>query len=47
VFIYKYIAFFRYVVLYWNLEIKDTISNGRLPDELTVRTIAVNLSARG
>jgi hypothetical protein len=47
VFIYKYIAFFRYVVLWFAADIKDTSSNGRLPDELTVRTIAVNLNARG
>ncbi len=43
VFIYKYIVFLRYVFVTWSLEAKDIRSNGRLPDELTVRAIAVNL----
>lgn len=47
VYIYKYIVFLRYVVIAWASEIKDIRSNGRLPDELTVRAIAVNLNARG
>ncbi|GIH11520.1 hypothetical protein Rhe02_95870 [Rhizocola hellebori] len=47
VYIYKYIVFLRYVVIAWAAEIKDVSSNGRLPDELTIRAIAVNLNARG
>jgi hypothetical protein len=45
VYIYKYIFFLRYIVIAWASEIKDIRSNGRLPDELTVRAIAVNLRA--
>ena len=47
VYIYKYIFFLRYIVIAWAAEIKDVRSNGRLPDELTVRAIAVNLATQG
>jgi hypothetical protein len=47
VYIYKYIFFLRYIVIAWAAEIKDVRSNGRLPDELTVRAIAVNLQTQG
>lgn len=47
VFVYKYIAFIRYLWVVWAFEVKDPAANPALPDELTVRAIAENLSTQG
>lgn len=47
VFVYRYLFWVRYVVAFWTPDLKAVDANWRLPDELTVKTIAENLSIQG
>lgn len=44
--IYRIIVIVRHIYVVWSLSINDRFATGNLPDEITVRAIAQNLSAR-
>ncbi|WP_147457194.1 hypothetical protein [Micromonospora pisi] len=44
--IYRIIVIVRHIYVVWSLRVDDRFATGNLPDEITIRTIAQNLSVR-
>lgn len=44
--VYRIIVIVRHIYVVWSLSISDRFATGNLPDEITIRTIAQNLSVR-